>query len=140
MLLIIRNKADESTLKQVAEDFSRYIKVVVDIKRQILSAGGEKHVDGEQLLLKDGSQQKNLWGGGLDLETGEVDFDSMINLLTFSLLKTYVVVSISTIILWLGRMLEEQSSIRPSQKNPSREVLDQNIRLKMTEIIRNLLR
>lgn len=44
------------------------------------SAGGEKHVDGEQLLLKDGSRQEDLWGAGLDLETGEMDFDSMINL------------------------------------------------------------
>ena len=49
-----------------------------------------------------------------------INFESLINwltgnwqtgelLLTFSLLKTYVVVSISTIVFWLGRMLEEQS-------------------------------
>jgi hypothetical protein len=37
-------------------------------------------VDGEQLLLKDGSRQEDLWGAGLDLETNEMDFDSMINL------------------------------------------------------------
>ena len=42
--------------------------------------GGEKHVDGEQLLLEDGSRQEDLWGAGLDLETGEMDFDSLINL------------------------------------------------------------
>ena len=40
----------------------------------------KKHVDGEQLLLKDGSRQEDLWGAGLDLETNEMDFDSMINL------------------------------------------------------------
>ena len=80
MLTIIRSKLDSETLKQVAEDLKGYIKVVVDVRRKILSAGGEKHVDGEQLLLKDGSKQEDLWGAGLDLETNEMDFDSMINL------------------------------------------------------------
>jgi len=80
MLLIIRAKIDLESRKEVAEDLKGYIKVVVDVKRKILSAGGEKHVEGEQLLLKDGSKQEDLWGAGLDLETDEMDFDSMINL------------------------------------------------------------
>jgi len=80
MLIIIRSKINSETLKQVAEDLKGYVKVVVDVRRKILSAGGEKHVDGEQLLLKDGSKQEDLWGAGLDLETDEMDFDSMINL------------------------------------------------------------
>ena len=80
MLIIIRSKIDSDGLKKVAEDLKGYIKVVVDVRRRILSAGGEKHVDGEQLLLKDGSKQEDLWGAGLDLETNEMDFDSMINL------------------------------------------------------------
>ena len=80
MLLIIRTKIDSETLRRVAEDLKGYIKVVVDVRRGILSAGGSKHVDGEQLLLKDGSRQEDLWGAGLDLETKEMDFDSMINL------------------------------------------------------------
>ena len=73
MLLIIRTKIDPKSRKKVAEDLKGYIKIVVDVRRNILSAGGEKHVDGEQLLLKDGSRQEDLWGAGLD-------FDSMINL------------------------------------------------------------
>lgn len=80
MLIIIRSKIDLENLKKVAEDLKGYIKVVVDVRRKILSAGGEKHVDGEQMLLKDGSKQEDLWGAGLDLETNEIDFDSMINL------------------------------------------------------------
>jgi hypothetical protein len=80
MLIIIRSKINSESLKQVAEDLKGYVKVVVDVRRKILSAGGEKHVDGEQLLLKDGSKQEDLWGAGLDLETDEMDFDSMINL------------------------------------------------------------
>ena len=80
MLTIIRGKINSETLRQVAEDLKGYIKVVVDVRRKILSAGGEKYVDGEQMLLKDGSRQEDIWGAGLDLETNEMDFDSMINL------------------------------------------------------------
>lgn len=80
MLLLISSKADKETLQKVAQDLHGYIKIVVDIEREILAAGGLKHVDGEQFLLKNGSRQENLWGGGLDLETNEVDFDSMINI------------------------------------------------------------
>jgi hypothetical protein len=80
MLLIVRAKIDPETLKKVAEDLKGYIKIVVDVRRKILAAGGEKHVDGERLLLEDGSHREDLWGAGLDLETGEMDFDSLINL------------------------------------------------------------
>lgn len=80
MLLIVRSKIDPETLKKVAEDLKGYIKIVVDVQRKVLAAGGEKHVEGERLLLEDGSRQEDLWGAGLDLETGEMDFDSLINL------------------------------------------------------------
>lgn len=80
MLLIVCTKINSESRQKVAEDLKGYIKVVVDVRRKILSAGGQKHVDGEQMLLKDGSRQEDLWGAGLDLETGQMDFDSMINL------------------------------------------------------------
>jgi hypothetical protein len=80
MLLIIRQKAEADTLKKAAEDLNGYVKVVVDTQRKILAAGGKLHVDAEKLLLQDGSKQVDLWGGGIDLETNEIDFDSMINL------------------------------------------------------------
>ncbi len=80
MIVILKDKVDNETLKKVAEDLDGYVKFVVDVEKKILSAGGTRHVMGEELLLKNGSLQKNLWGGGLDLETDELDFDSMINL------------------------------------------------------------
>ena len=80
MILIFRNKADEQNLQKVAEELKGYIKVAVDVNKKILAAGGARHVDCEQLLLKEGSRQEDVWGAGLDLETNEVDYDSMINL------------------------------------------------------------
>jgi len=109
MLLILSKKATEIEIEKIAEDFGGYIKFVVDIKKGILAAGGKMHADGEKLLIERGSSQEDLWGGGLDLETGEVDFDSMINL-------------------------------RPGQGNPSREVLSQDIRKKIEEVVRRILR
>lgn len=80
MLLLIKTPISGSDLEKVSEDFNGYIKVVVDTDKKILTAGGKKHIDGEQLLLENGSKQGDLWGGGLDLETMEIDYDSMINL------------------------------------------------------------
>lgn len=77
---IIRSKINPESREKIAQELRGYIKIVVDIRRRILAAGGQKHVDGEQLLLEDGSRQEDLWGAGLDLETGEMDFDSLINL------------------------------------------------------------
>ena len=52
----------------------------MDVRRKLLAAGGKLHVDAEKLMLENGSQQADLWGAGIDFETNEVDFDSMINL------------------------------------------------------------
>lgn len=80
MLLIIKKRVTEEEIKKMAEDFEGYIKIIIDIEQSILAGGGERHVDGEQELLKTGSKQENLWGGGLDLETKEIDYNSIINL------------------------------------------------------------
>lgn len=80
MLLTINKKATGEEIKKMAEDFEGYIKVVVDIKEKILAGGGKRHVEGEQKLLGEGSKQLDLWGGGVDLETKEIDYNSIINL------------------------------------------------------------
>lgn len=80
MLHIVRSKTTLAQLQEMAKDLAGYIKVVVDVDRQILAGGGERHVDGEQALLADGSKQISLWGGGFDTETKEIDYNSIINL------------------------------------------------------------
>ena len=78
--MIIRKKATKAEIGKLAKHFKGYIKVVVDIERKILAGGGDRHADDEKALLADGSSQKNLWGGGLDLQTKEIDYNSVINL------------------------------------------------------------
>ncbi len=80
MIIILTKKITPEQLKQVSEDIEGYIKFVVDIDKKILAAGGEMHFEDEKKLLENGSRQENLWGGGWDLETQELDYDSMINI------------------------------------------------------------
>lgn len=69
----------EEILK-LQEQFDTYIKTVIDVEQKVCSSGCDRHFDSEQLLLEQGSNQKDLWGGGLDLETKVIDFNSMINI------------------------------------------------------------
>jgi hypothetical protein len=62
------------------EMFKVYIKTVIDIENKICIAGMNMHFEGEKILLEQGSKQSNIWGGGIDLETSEIDFNSFINI------------------------------------------------------------
>ena len=78
-VVILTSTPTKEELRQICEDYSDFIKVVVDIEKEILAAGGEWHSDAEKILLEQGSLQKNLWGGGLRLSNAEIDFISLIN-------------------------------------------------------------
>lgn len=67
-------------IEQLKEQFGVYIKTVIDIEQKICIAGMDRHYEGEQQLLTAGSKQSNLWGGGIDLSSLEIDFNSFINI------------------------------------------------------------
>ena len=67
-------------IEQLKEQFKVYIKTVIDIEKKVCSAGMDRHFEGEQILLSQGSQQSNIWGGGIDLTTKEIDYNSFINI------------------------------------------------------------
>lgn len=80
---MIITKAEPFTkeeINKIKEQFDVYIKTVIDINRKICSAGMDRHYKGEEMLLKRGSKQSDIWGGGVDLETKTVDFNSFINI------------------------------------------------------------
>lgn len=80
MLILLNSKATPEQIQKAGEDLDGYIKFVVDLEKKIMTIGGRMHVEGEKLLMENGSKQMNLWGGGFDLETKGLDFDSMINI------------------------------------------------------------
>lgn len=67
-------------IEKLKEQFDVYIKTVIDVEKKICSAGIDRHYEGEKLLLDQGSKQTNVWGGGIDLETKTIDFNSFINI------------------------------------------------------------
>jgi len=67
-------------IEKLREQFDVYIKTVIDVGKKICSAGCDRHFESERVLLDEGSRQADLWGGGIDLETGEIDCNSFINI------------------------------------------------------------
>lgn len=80
MIITKSNPFTKEEIESLREVFDVYIKTVIDIQKKICSAGMDRHFEGEQLLLHDGSKQTDIWGGGVDLETKVVDFNSFINI------------------------------------------------------------
>lgn len=109
----IRDSISGDELKQMSEKmFNKLVKAVVDIEQGIMVVDADMHVDQEQLLLDQGSQQENLWGINLhpyNTGTERIEFDSMINL-------------------------------RPSWGNKSRSVEDPNIQKKIITLVERLVK
>jgi hypothetical protein len=81
MILIIREEVTPEQMKQMTGEFgSNFIKLAVDVKREILAGGEELYSDCEQALLEDGSQQVDVWGADWHPESRNVTFESIINM------------------------------------------------------------
>lgn len=111
-IIIVRDVVNVETLNDLAEKWHHVlIKGVVDIKQGIVALGGEWHMDANNLLIENGSQQSDIWGFNIYKdETGEdaLEYISLIN-------------------------------IRPAQNNRSMEVEDDSIKNKMKEIIQKIV-
>jgi len=112
MIQIIKEPVLRTFLHEVAQKcFGDMVKAVVDIERGVMAIGAELHVDEEQLLLRDGSRQQDLWGINIyqDMTAPDwIEFDSMIN-------------------------------IRPNQNNRSRCVEDVDIQKKIINTVHSLV-
>ena len=81
MMCIIRESVTSERITEMSEVFGGLlIKLAVDVERGILAGGGELHADCEQVLLKDGSRQEDIWGADWYPNTGEVGFEALINI------------------------------------------------------------
>ena len=80
MIYIIRDKAASVQIKEMLEMLQSYVKLAVDIDREILAGGGAMHADCEAVLLDDGSQQEFVWGADWNPTSQLVTFESLINI------------------------------------------------------------
>lgn len=80
---MIITKSEPFTKEEIEKSrelFDIYIKTVIDVEKEICSAGADRHFESEKILLEKGSRQTNLWGGGIDIETKIIDCNSFINI------------------------------------------------------------
>lgn len=109
---IVRERITKAELEELAREFYvEMVKGVADIERGIIALGGEWHMDANEVLVKDGSKQENLWGFNIYLDKPKnerLEYNSLIN-------------------------------IRPSQGNKSMEVGNAEIREKMSDMINSLV-
>ena len=105
---ILQQPISREELRSLAENtFGDMIKCVADVSEKLLALDAELHADLERLLLENGSAQENLWGFNLyPDETGE-DFIEYDSLI----------------------------NIRSWQGNPSRTVLNQDVKEKIAIIV-----
>jgi hypothetical protein len=80
MIHMLREKATVSDIQDMLEQYEGMIKIVVDIRRFVLSGGGEMHSDCESVLLEDGSEQDDLWGANWYPNEQRIEFESLINI------------------------------------------------------------
>ena len=107
-MIILECPISRAELKDYAANtFGDMIKCVADVDKGLLAIDADLHADLERLLLENGSQQTSLWGFNLyPDETGE-DFIEYDSLI----------------------------NIRSWQGNPSRDVLDKDVRKKIAAIV-----
>jgi len=80
MVHIIREKASPEEIQEMLQVLQSYIKLAVDIDREILTGGGAMYADCEAVLLDDGSQQEFIWGADWNPSAQLVTFESLINI------------------------------------------------------------
>jgi len=71
--MIIREKTSLDSL-------GSFVKIVVDIEREIISATCELHIDCAEELMADGSLYANLWGANIYPKDKKIDFISLMNI------------------------------------------------------------
>ena len=107
--MTIVDKISVTELKQMAENmYGTFVKADVDVRQGIVIVEMGFHSDGEQYLLEHGSKQQDLWG--INLHPSDYGTDDFIE-------------------------FDSMINIRSSQGNPSKDVLDPQIRKKIVEII-----
>ena len=107
---ILKRPVSHEELKAIAQNaFGDRVKCVADIRRGLLAIDADLHADLEALLLQNGSAQEDLWGFNLWVEEEGEDFIEFDSLI----------------------------NIRSWQNNPSRDILNPEVRDSIKSIVAN---
>ena len=107
-MIILEHPISRAELKKYAANtFGDMIKCVADVEKGLLAIDADLHADLERLLLENGSEQASLWGFNLYPDEMGDDFIEYDSLI----------------------------NIRSWQGNPSRDVLDKDVRERIASIV-----
>lgn len=77
---VFKNPLTQKEITELKDELGNYLKLTIDLEREIVVAGCLLHADGEIILLREGSRQINIWGGGIDLVNKVIDTTAVLNL------------------------------------------------------------
>jgi hypothetical protein len=110
-MTLLTEKISIPQLREMAEKgFGNLVKAVVDVRQRLIVVDAELHADEELFLLENGSRQQDLWGINLypDADPNGADFIEY----------------------------DSMINLRPSQKNRSRGVDDEETRTAIVAIVK----
>ncbi len=58
---VLRDHPTPEQISEMLEELRTYIKLEVDVRREIVAGGGEWHADCEKVLIEGGSHQEDKW-------------------------------------------------------------------------------
>ena len=83
-IFVVHEPVDRETLNALTKKWHHtLVKGVADIKTGLVALGGEWHIDANNKLIEEGSEQKNLWGFNIyPKEKGDeaIEYNSLINI------------------------------------------------------------
>jgi hypothetical protein len=111
-MLILNQPISREQLKSIAANtFGDMVKAVADVRQGLIAIDADLHADLEYYLLKNGSMQQDLWGFNLWVDEQGEDFIEFDSLI----------------------------NIRAWQGNPSRDVLDPEVRSAIAGIVNKFI-
>src|SRR3989338_9889832 len=112
-IYVIKNPISRAKLKLIAKErFGDLVKAAVDIDQEIMVVGGELHIDEEVLLIEqENSKQENVWGINIYPDSSGDDFI----------------------------VFDSMINLKPAFGNRSRGIDNQEIRERVTNIVKKLV-
>lgn len=77
---LIKKSVTKEEIRDMLKALKSYIKLAVDIRKEVLAGGGILHADCEAVLLKGGSRQEDIWGADWIPHTKQITFEALINI------------------------------------------------------------
>ncbi len=109
---VVENLSLAELLIMAEKMYGTLVKADVDVVKKIMIVDMDMHVDGEAYLLEHGSRQEDIWG--INLHPAHFGTNDFIE-------------------------FDSMINIRPRQKNPSRDVLDESIRQQIRDIVSSII-